>query len=154
MNLKTTTPRLRNSMNHSRRLAVTGLLALVFVCFELSPTAQAVLPPPDGGYFNGNTAEGEDALFHLDVSSSHFDTAVGFHALFNDQGSGLNTAIGASALASNTSGLGNVAVGGGALANNLSAYSNTAVGYYAMLSNTIGPDNTACGQSALQNDTT
>jgi hypothetical protein len=31
-----------------------------FACFGLSPTAQALLPPPppDGGYPNGNTAEG------------------------------------------------------------------------------------------------
>ena len=106
---------LRNSVNRSSRrrgslLIPLGLAALLTILTK----AQAVSPAPDGGYFNGNTAEGENALFNLDVSSSHFDTAVGFHALFNDTG-GLNTAIGAGALESNTSGIGNVAVGGSAL---------------------------------------
>ena len=144
----------RNSGNRSSRrrgslLIPLGLAALLTILTKV----HAISPAPDGGYFNGNTAEGENALFNLDVSSSHFDTAVGFHALFNDTG-GLNTAIGAGALESNTSGIGNVAVGGSALTNNLSANSNTAVGFFAMLSNTTGSDNTACGESALQSNTT
>jgi hypothetical protein len=36
-------------------------------CFALIPAAMAVDPPPDGGYPNNNTAEGEDALFNLTV---------------------------------------------------------------------------------------
>ena len=81
------------------------LIPLALASFALVLSARGVSPPPDGGYFNGNTAEGEDALFHLVVSLSHFDTAIGFHALFNDNG-GLNTAVGAGALKSNTSGIG------------------------------------------------
>ena len=34
-------------------------------CFALFQTAQAVSPPPDGGYPGGNTAEGQNALFSL-----------------------------------------------------------------------------------------
>src|SRR6266567_3434277 len=138
MNLKTTIPRLRNSMNHSRRLAVTALLALVFVCVELSPTAQAVLPPPDGGYFNGNTAEGEDALFHLDVSSSHFNTAVGYYAMLSNTIGPDNTACGQSALQSNTTGARNTAVGSIALASSTTGVNNVAVGYEALSDNITG----------------
>jgi hypothetical protein len=38
------------------------LAALVLVTFALSPQIQAVSPPPDGGYPNGNTADGDAAL--------------------------------------------------------------------------------------------
>ena len=55
------------------------LIPLVFACFTLSPRAQAVSPPPDGGYAGGNTAEGQNALFSL--TTGGFNTAVGFFAL-------------------------------------------------------------------------
>ena len=32
-------------------------------CFALCPCVQAVVPPPDGGYPGGNTAEGQNALY-------------------------------------------------------------------------------------------
>ena len=35
------------------------------VCIGLSPQMQALSPPPDGGYPNGNTAEGDSALSGL-----------------------------------------------------------------------------------------
>ena len=38
--------------------------------------AQAVSPPPDGGYQGGNKAEGMNALF--DLTSGLYKTAVGF----------------------------------------------------------------------------
>jgi len=41
------------------------LLALALGLFALSPTIRAVDPPPDGGYPNSNTAEGDNALFNL-----------------------------------------------------------------------------------------
>ena len=44
-------------------------------CFALLPGAQAVSPPPDGGYAGGNTAEGRHALFSL--TTGGFNTAVG-----------------------------------------------------------------------------
>ena len=60
-------------------------LVLALSVFVLLPITRAVNPPPDGGYPNGNTAEGDNALFSLTTGDS-------------------NTAIGASALQSNTSG--------------------------------------------------
>jgi hypothetical protein len=42
-----------------------GLLVVVLVLLALSPTAHAVSPPPDGGYPNFNTAEGEAGAFGL-----------------------------------------------------------------------------------------
>ena len=35
------------------------LVPLILVCFALTPQMQAIVPPPDGGYPNFNTAEGE-----------------------------------------------------------------------------------------------
>ena len=45
----------------------TPAILVALACFGLSPMAQALLPPPppDGGYPNQNTAEGDDALFSL-----------------------------------------------------------------------------------------
>ena len=65
------------------------LIALTLGCFGVSPQARAVDPPPDGGYPNFNTAEGEDALFSLTTG-------------------GANTAIGSDALYSNTTGSDNL----------------------------------------------
>ena len=45
-----------------------------FACFAVS-SSLAVVPAPDGGYLNFNTAEGEDALFSL--SSGERNTAIG-----------------------------------------------------------------------------
>jgi len=38
---------------------------LALVLFTFAPRLQAVDPPPDGGYPNGNTAEGTNALSNL-----------------------------------------------------------------------------------------
>jgi hypothetical protein len=88
---------------------------------------QAVSPPPDGGYPNQNTAEGEDALFRL---TTGFDnTANGFQALFNNTFGSANTATGRSALHSNTTGNNNTATPGfGALSLNRTGDDNTATG--------------------------
>ena len=73
---------------------------LVLNCFGSLPTAQAVNPPPDGGYPGGNTAEGQNAL--LNLSSGSYNTAVGFFSLTRDSIGGFNTAIGAGTLLANT----------------------------------------------------
>jgi hypothetical protein len=59
------------------------VLLFVILCFAaVSPTIQAVVPPPDGGYPNGNTAEGQNAL--LNLTSGGFNTAVGWFSLASD----------------------------------------------------------------------
>ena len=62
--------------------------------FALSPAAKAfgVSPPPDGGYPNQNTAEGDSALFSLTTGSDN--TANGFQALYSNTGGNSNTANG------------------------------------------------------------
>jgi hypothetical protein len=136
-----------NSLIEFNKATTLFLIAIVFACVALSPTAQAVSPPPDGGYPNKNTAEGDDALFNL--AGGRHNTAVGFEALFSDTIGSDNTAIGANALLSNTIGIRNTATGADALANNTDGNSNTADGVRALLHNTTGFDNTATGFQAL-----
>src|SRR6266699_2537681 len=68
------------------------LISLALACFALSPAARALLPPPapDGGYLNGNTAEGSNALFNLTSGSSN--TAIGSEALYHNTTGNYNTA--------------------------------------------------------------
>jgi hypothetical protein len=59
------------------------LLFLTLLAFlslsAVAPEAQAVVPPPDGGYPGGNTAEGQAAL--LNLTTGGFNTALGFFSL-------------------------------------------------------------------------
>jgi Chaperone of endosialidase len=143
-------------------------LALGLACFALAPAARAVDPPPDGGYLNFTTAEGEDALFSL--TTGEFNTAIGFHALWNNTTGSANTATGQSALFSNTTGVSNTATGDNvlfnntgdnntatgesALSNNTTGSMNTAIGAFTMLSNTSGNRNVTLGFRAGANNTT
>ena len=43
----------------------TNVILFVLVILALSLVAQAVSPPPDGGYPGGNTAQGQSALLSL-----------------------------------------------------------------------------------------
>ena len=126
------------------------LIPPVFVCFGLLPRAQAVLPPPDGGYPGGNTAEGQNAL--LSLTTGGYNTAVGFFSLRSDTTSSFNTATGGGALLSNTTGSNNMANGAFALLSNTNGSSNTATGALALFSNT-GNNNTANGYRALYSNT-
>ena len=119
---------------------------LSLACFGL---AQAVVPPPDGGYPGGNTAEGTNAL--LSLTTGQNNTAVGLNSLSSITTGGRNTAIGAGALRFNTGGE-NTAVGFQALFNNTTGISNTANGYQALFSNKDGFTNTANGAFALANN--
>src|SRR5207247_898635 len=166
---QTTTLCLRNLMNrsHLRRSLprkqqlpraqamwiVRGLLLLMLAlaCFAFSPAARAVDPPPDGGYPNQNTAEGEDALFSLTTGVDN--TANGFDALFNNTIGNFNTATGSFALGSNVFGDGNTANGYGALFTNTHGNFNTATGAQALFRNTGGDGNTANGVGALFTNT-
>jgi len=139
-------------MNLFRSTTTTAIIVLA--CFALWQTAYAtggLNPPPDGGYANRNTAEGDSALFSLTTGDGN--TAVGFNALYSDTSGSINTAIGRRALLSNTTGVANTAVGAtGALHNNTTGSFNTAVGLESLFNNTTGSDNAAIGDAVLQSN--
>jgi hypothetical protein len=141
-------------------------ILILIACLGLLPKAQAVSPPPDGGYPGFNTAEGDNALKNLTtgqgntalgwfslglVTDSSFNTGVGVGALVLNTG-GSNTAVGAAALILNTTGERNTANGTAAMVNNDVGNDNTAVGDHALFSNTGGIGNTAVGFQALFNN--
>ena len=77
-----TTSHLRKSIGRSPLRLGFLVIPLALGCFALSPTARAVSPPPDGGYPNQNTAEGDNALFSL--TTGYGNTANGYAALFRN----------------------------------------------------------------------
>jgi len=116
-------------------------IKLILITLTLSAfTAFGVLPAPDGGYFQGNTAEGENALFYATLYNSYINTAIGYDALYYNTASE-NTAAGGYSLYGNTTGETNTAIG---------TY-NTATGGYALARNTTSNNNTANGCLALYN---
>jgi hypothetical protein len=151
---------------------------LVLLCFGLLSRVQAVIPPPDGGYPNFTTAEGQNALFTLtsgaantavgwfslkSVTTGSFNTGVGAGTLVLNAGDE-NTVIGTAAVLLNTAS-GNTAAGSRALLNNtiggtlaniqgVDVGPNVAVGQQALESNTVASANTAVGYEALQGFTT
>jgi len=127
------------------------LIALALLCFALLSKAQAVVPPPDGGYPGANTAEGQQAL--LSLSGGTFNTALGWSSLKSNIAGNYNTGVGAGALVLNTSDQ-NTATGAGALLLNTSGFRNTANGAFALLHNVGAADNTATGNAALYANTT
>jgi hypothetical protein len=139
-----------NPLIHFKRTIVSLLIGLMFGCFGLLPTIQAVVPAPDGGYPGGNTAEGQAAL--LSLTTGGFNTAVGFFSLRSDTTGAFNTATGAGTLLANTADR-NTATGAGALLSNVTGVDNTANGAFALLNNT-GSGNTAMGAGALVSNTT
>jgi hypothetical protein len=147
MKMTTQSPR---SVHRSlaRTLLFVSFMAVYFALFQ---TAQAVSPPPDGGYPGGNTAEGQNAL--LSLTSGTYNTAVGFLGLQSNQTGSFNTAIGAGTLLANTSER-NTATGAGALLSNTTGENNTASGAFALFTSTIGIFNTANGAFALLSNTT
>jgi hypothetical protein len=68
-----------------QRTQATSLfpIALVLACIiAFLPKAQALNPPPVGGYPGQNTATGDYALFNLTTGTRN--TAIGFWALNSD----------------------------------------------------------------------
>jgi hypothetical protein len=151
------------------------LTLCALACLGLIPMAQAVIPPPDGGYPGFNTAEGQKAFFSLTTGVAN--TAVGWYSLFSNTDGSFNTAIGAgtllfnagdqsanqgvqntalgaAALLFNTIGTQNTAAGAVSLLHNTDGFANTAIGFQALSSNTEGNNNTANGVLALYNNTT
>src|SRR6266567_5463761 len=115
--------------DRSRRCWRCGLFILAVAVgigwSVLAPFARAVSPPPDGGYANGNTAEGTDALYLLTTGSNN--TAVGNDALHDNTTGGSNAAVGGVTLLRNTTGSANSGLGYGALSANTTASDNTAI---------------------------
>ena len=141
---------LRNSTTYARSPRGLLLIPLILVCFALSPQMQALSPPPDGGYPNGNTAEGDSALSGL--TGGFYNSAVGFLSLLSNADASFNTGVGAGALLLNTANE-NTATGAGALLSNTIGGQNTANGAFALFNNTEGIRNTAIGDRALFNNT-
>ena len=151
-----------NCVRHSRSALL--LVSLLVGFFLVLPTAEAVLPAPDGGYPGANTAEGQSALSSLTTgvhntalgfqtlfrnTTGNTNTASGSQALFNNTTGNRNTAAGYSALTSNTTGTDNTAIGFQTLNRNITGTANTAIGVQAMHDNDIGGRNTATGYQAL-----
>src|SRR5437588_4424705 len=101
-----TTLHLRKSIARSPWRCGFLLIPVALRWFAVSPVSRALLPPPapDGGYPNGNTAEGTNALFSLTTGIQN--TANGFQALYHNTTGSYNTALGCQALASNVGGSG------------------------------------------------
>ena len=133
----------RYARYHRHVFAVLGFLAL-------SPIAQSVVPPPDGGYPNFTTAEGQNAL--LNLTSGLANTAVGSFSLESVTIGSFNTGVGADTLALNT-GDDNTATGAAALLLNTTGSNNTADGTATLVNNSTGEDNTAVGAFALNSNT-
>jgi len=163
----------------SQLFVITFLLA----CFGVLDGAQAIITDTQGWFQNGNTAEGQTALWNL--RGGHYNTALGLlslNALVNGSSNTAvgawsltvnngnnNTATGATALSSNRIGEDNTANGTSALGGNVegsrntaigsqalasnTAYDNTAIGFNALTNNGGGNFNTAIGSNALQNNT-
>jgi len=142
-------------------------IAVILGFMACVPKAEAVVPPPPGGYPNFTTAAGDHALQALtlgvgntalgtfslfSVNTGNFNTAIGAGALdLNTADS--NTATGAAALLFNTTGAENTANGTAALEFNDLGFQNTATGAFALFTNTAGVANTASGASALFSNT-
>jgi hypothetical protein len=128
----------------TRKALMRSLMVLLIAC--VAPVAQAVTPPPDGGYPGGNTAEGQNAL--LNLTSGGYNAAIGWLSLRSVSIGSFNTAVGAGTLALSND-IRNTAIGAGALLINHGGGLNTANGAFALLFNTVGSFNTASGDSAL-----
>jgi hypothetical protein len=133
---------------HGGQALIPPYLSLVLAAFVLVvPVARAVSPAPDGGYPNGNTAEGNGALFSL--TNGFWNTAVGQQTLYHDTSGSANTALGFGALFKNATAYGNTATGVYSLFSNATGYFNTANGFEALISNVTGFRNAAVGTYAL-----
>jgi hypothetical protein len=148
---KATIASITKPTSHSGVVPRCGIIALLLVCSGLLPmNAFGVVPPPDGGYAGGNTAEGQNAL--LSLTTGGFNTAVGFLSLRSNTIGSFNTAVGAGTLLVNTAD-DNTATGAAALLSNTTGSDNTATGVDALVFNTTGTNNTANGTLALFSNT-
>src|SRR5437016_5824858 len=144
---KATTPRRKNL---PRGLFLIPLV-LAVAGVSLAPTARALRPPPDGGYLNETTAEGDGALSSLTTGEGN--TAIGSNAHNANTTGNNNTATGTNALRFHITSDHNTAIGRAALVFNANGECKTATGREAMGDSTTGSENTATGwQSLFNND--
>src|SRR5437762_3784436 len=85
-----------NLLIRLKRVTPLFFIALSVLYFGILPKAQAVIPPPDGGYPGGNTAEGQNAL--LSRTTGGFNTALGWFSLESLTTGSFNTGVGAGTL--------------------------------------------------------
>ena len=83
----------------NRHIILTTIL-VAFGFLARPQSAQAVDPPPDGGYPGGNTAEGQNAL--LSRTTGGFNTALGWFSLKSLTTGSYNTGVGAGTLVLNS----------------------------------------------------
>jgi hypothetical protein len=144
-----------------------SILLTLLMYLAAKPGVEAVVPPPDGGYPNFTTAEGQNAL--KDLTTGAGNTALGAYSMFSTTTASFNTAVGAGALDLNTgdqntavgvaalllnTGTQNTAVGVDALGLNSTGSNNAALGAFALYNNTTGVSNTAIGDQALFSNST
>jgi hypothetical protein len=134
-----------------KTLVQTLLIVFSLTCFAFMPEAQAVNPPPDGGYPGGNTAEGQGAL--LSLTTGAYNTGLGVYSLLSNSTGSFNTGVGAGTLLANTADE-NTATGAGALFSNTTGTANAAFGTFSLFNATTGSFNTATGSQALFANTT
>ena len=141
-----------NPVIQLRNATALFVTALLLTCLEVTPHAQAVNPPPEGGYPGNNTAVGDNALQNLTTGTNN--TALGFRALHDNTVGPSNTGVGCLALRNNRDGKQNTATGHGALFANVAGNDNTANGFRALVSNeeATANANTAIGSRALENN--
>src|SRR5262249_42429553 len=145
--MKTKTQPIKNLMKCSPLRHAFVVIAITGFALLQKAQAQLPSPSPDGGYPNGNTAEGDFAL--TKVTTGDHNTALGNGALFGNTTGFENAATGAGALLNNTTGFHNMADGFAALFNNTTGNHNTASGDFALVSNQNGNFNTADGGHSL-----
>jgi hypothetical protein len=143
------TPGQKGCIHMKKQTIIFTSILLALGCFVLSPIAQALVPPPDGGYPNFNTAEGQNPLLNLTIGAAN--TAVGWHSLFSNTDGSFNSGFGAGTLLLNTSGAGNTAVGAAALLFSTGTF-NTAIGANAGTDPGIGSNNVYIGDEGFPGD--
>src|SRR5437660_12356472 len=89
-------PWVRGSIRCPPLRRVFLFVPFLLTCFALSQTAQAAVPPPDGGYANRNTAERKDA--HLSLTTQADNTGLHIQALYNNTTTSRNTTYPSKAL--------------------------------------------------------
>jgi len=139
-------------MKRMTRIPYATVVSVIFGCLALLPSAQAVNPPPEGGYPGSNTAVGDNALQNLTTGIAN--TALGYRALHDNTVGSSNTAVGSLALRNNRGGHRNTATGHGALFANETGNDNTANGFRALGHNAeaTANANTAIGSRALEDN--